>query len=74
MDKKTAIALLAGTLVRVILCGSAFLAGKYGIETMSQGSADGIAYFVAALVVAVVSIWWSKRKDNKLLATPAPKE
>jgi hypothetical protein len=74
MDKKTAIVLLAGTLVRGILWGSAFLAAKAGVDTVSQSTAEGVAYFAASLLVMGAMAVWSKWKDKKLLVTPPPKE
>ena len=72
MDKATAIKLLAGTLARGILWGAGLLAAKAGVDTISQSTVEGIAYFAAALLVAGLSAWWSAKKDKKLLESPAP--
>jgi len=71
MDKATAIRLLAGTLTRGFLWGASLLAAKAGVDTISQSTVEGLAYFAAALIVAGLSAWWSAKKNKKLLdATP----
>ncbi|HUX01395.1 MAG TPA: hypothetical protein VMY35_10500 [Phycisphaerae bacterium] len=72
MDKATAIKLLAGTLTRGILWVAAAVATKYGVETLDENTVHGLAGFGAAIIVAAVSVWWSKRKDQKLLDAPPP--
>jgi len=72
VDNAFALKLLAGTLARGILWVAAALAAKYGVETVSEDTALGLAGFAAALIVTGVSAWWSARKDGKLLATPPP--
>ena len=71
MDKATAIKMLTGTLARGILWSAGLLAAKAGVDTISQSTVEGLAYFAAALIVAGASAWWSSKKDKKLLETPA---
>jgi hypothetical protein len=72
MDRSTLIRLLAGTLARGILWAAGALSAKLGVESLSQNTAQSIAYFAASLVVAAVAAWWSSRKDRRLLFTPPP--
>ena len=73
MDKKLVVKLLAGTIARGILWASAAIAAKIGIEKLSEGTAEAVGYFIASVVVVLVSTWWSKRKDKKLLETDLKK-
>ena len=72
MDKNTIIKLLAGTLVRGILWAAGAISAKLGVESISQDTAQGVAYFIASIIVAGVASWWSSRKDRHLLMTPPP--
>jgi len=72
MDRNTLIRLLAGTFARGILWAAGVLSAKLGVESLGQDTAEGIAYFAAALIVAGVAAWWSSRKDRRLLMTPPP--
>jgi len=72
MDKTTAIKMLAGTLARGIMWGAGLVAAKAGVDAINQSTAEGIAYFVAALAVTAAASWWSSKKDKKLLQAPAP--
>jgi len=67
MDKAAAIKLLAGTLARGILWVAAAVAAKYGVETLDENTAHALAGFGAAIVVTALSVWWSSRKNKKLL-------
>ena len=67
MDKKEAIKLLGGTLARGILWAAAALAAKTGAENISEDTAASLGAFLAAVIIAAVSAYWSKRKDKKLL-------
>lgn len=58
--------LLIGTLVRGIMWAAAGLASYLGCETISEDVAEGIAIFGVAAILAVVSMFWSKKKDAKL--------
>ncbi len=69
MDKKEAIKLLGGTLARGILWAAAALSAKAGVENISNDTAAGLGAFLAAVVIALASAWWSRRKDEKLLQT-----
>jgi len=73
MDKKTAIKLLAGTITRGVLWATAAISAKVGIENISEDTGQAIGYFLAALIISILSTWWSKRKDKKLLLTKPPK-
>ena len=67
MDKKTVIKLLAGTITRGILWASAAISAKIGVEKLSESASEALGYFIASIVVVLISTWWSKRKDKKLL-------
>lgn len=66
MDKKEIIRLLAGTITRGIMWGAAFLGGKIGTEAMDENTMAGLATWLASAVVAIVALFWSKKKDTKL--------
>lgn len=69
MDKKEAIKLLGGTLARGILWAAAALAAKTGVENITEDTAAGLGAFAAAVIIALASAYWSRRKDKKLLQT-----
>ena len=70
MDRNTIVKLLAGTLVRGILWAAGAISAKFGVESISRDTAEGIAYFAASIIVAGAAAWWSARKDRRLLMTP----
>ena len=70
MDKKEAIKLLGGTIARGILWATAALSAKVGADNISEDTAKGLGAFLAAVIIALASAWWSRRKDKKLLQTP----
>tara|TARA_Y100000310_G_scaffold66694_1_gene62042 strand:- start:493 stop:714 length:222 start_codon:yes stop_codon:yes gene_type:complete len=72
IDKVAAAKLLGGTLARGIMWASAALAAKYGIEAMDDQTVTGVAMFVGSCIVAGVSAFWSRRKDQKLADMPPP--
>lgn len=69
MDKASAIKLLGGTLARGILWATAALAAKTGAENISEDTAVSLGAFAAAVMIALASAFWSRRKDKKLLMT-----
>ena len=71
MDKAFAIKLLAGTITRGLMWIAAFAATKYGVESLDEPTAVNVGVFVAGIVVAAVSLWWSSRK-NKILLQQIP--
>ena len=58
--------LLIGTVVRGIMWGAGVLSAKYGVEAMSESTAEGIAAWVVAIGLALAAVLWSKAKDQKL--------
>ena len=71
MDKKAVIKMLAGTITRGALWITAAAAARFGLEKMDEDAAASVGFFAASVIVAVISAWWSKRKDATLLRTPA---
>ena len=69
MDKAFAVKLLAGTITRGIMWVAAWLATTYGIEqSIEEPTAANLGIFVAGVAVAIVSRWWSIRKNRQLTA------
>ncbi len=66
MDKKAVIKLLAGTILRGLLWGSAAIGSWLGTEAMDESTATGLAVYIASAVVAIIATLWSKKKDTKL--------
>ena len=62
--------LMLGTVARGIMWVFAFIAGKIGVESPDQSSVDAIAAYVIAVGLAVVALFWSKKKDSANLAAP----
>lgn len=58
--------LLVGTVTRGVLWGAGALAAAYGVETVSDSTAEGLAAFLVAVGLAVAATFWSKSKDKKL--------
>ncbi|MCK4627196.1 MAG: hypothetical protein KAV00_17925 [Phycisphaerae bacterium] len=73
MNKTEAIKLLGGTLARGILWATAALTAKTGVENIPEDTAVSLGAFTAAIIIALASAFWSRRKDKKLLQT-APQQ
>jgi len=58
--------LIAGTITRGILWAAGGIATKYGIDTVSNETAEGLAAFAVALALAIIALYWSKAKDKKI--------
>ena len=58
--------LIIGRIVRGILWAGGGLAAKFGIEVISESTAEAIAAFLVAAALAIAASYWSKRKDKKL--------
>ena len=59
--------LFVGTVARGIMWAAGALAAKYGCETISESTAEGVAAFLVALGFAAAAAIWSNRKDKKLI-------
>lgn len=65
---------LVGTVARGIMWGAAAIAGKLGIDSINQDTANGVASFVVAAGLSIAALAWSWYKNRKLLqAVPPPK-
>ena len=63
-DKK----LLAGGIARGLIWVCAYLSAQLGVKSLDESTAQGVALFLATLLIAAGSLWWSKRKNAKLEA------
>ncbi len=71
IDKKEAIKLVAGTVARGLMWAIGLLCQISGFEMATeqrQQTAEGLALLIAGTLVEFVAVWWSTRKDRKLLA------
>jgi hypothetical protein len=66
---------LAGIIARGIIWILGFVCQWLGYTfstDQNKGWIDGLALFLAGLVIQAVAVLWSKVKDRKLLMTPPP--
>jgi len=72
MDAKSFIGLFLPSLIRGIMW---LLTGYLGMEaTQAKETSAQLAQVIAAIVVALVSLWWSGRDKQKALDTPVPEK
>ena len=52
---------------------AAGVSAKLGIDEMNADTGDDIGYWAASVIVALMAMIWSNKKDKKLAKTEPPK-
>jgi len=65
--------LMLGTVSRGLLWVFALLTAKFGLPAVGDSQVAEISSYVVAALMVIVAMFWSGKKDTKLLATDPPK-